>query len=665
MFKSTVSILSGLCFICLAMPSAVYAQATTAALSVENLFRRAEFGAYTVSPDGHKLASLVPLKGRDNVVVIDLEKRTRTNITNFDSYDAADINWITNDRLWFRTTEGRDVGGNTRYKGSYAINIDGTDIKNIDSFRGTPAGAQLVKVLDRQTGDMIMSANLRRRDAVDLYRVNTSTNKLELLTFDSPSDTRKFLVDSKGVARFAWTTENPKTSLANQLWYRADEQSKWTKLQTWFEGGEFWEPVAFKADGATLIVRSNVGRDTMALYDMSVADFKLAKMLFEHPLIDLQAPYGGLLMLADPNKPNEAERIVGTRAAGRTLEVEWFDPELKRIQAQVDVALPGKINIFSPVVALGRRVVITSVAHDSSPRHYLFDPVKKSMEELPQSRPWLKDIPLPDRGFMPYKARDGMSIPSYVTRPKGSDGQKLPLIVNIHGGPYVRGYDALGWNASQYAMEARFFALRGYVVLEPEPRGSTGYGRKLFTGGFGKWGEEMQDDITDGVRHLIQQGIVDPDRVCLFGGSYGGYATLQGLIREPGLFKCGLSTVAVTDLELFQETTWSDIPVQFKSTQQWFAERVGSPGTDQDKLARNSPLRNASRIKAPVMLVMGEADDRVPLVHGTRMRDAMKAAGVPHEFHVYVGEAHGWRKQENIVDFYKRAEAFFAKHLRP
>lgn len=641
------------------------AQVTGATIPIETVFKRPEFVSYVVSPDGKKLASLVPFKGRDNVVVIDLEKRTRSNITNFDTYDAAGINWITNNRLWFRTTEGRDVGGNIRYKGSYAINIDGSEIKNIDSFRGTPTGSRFIKVIDRETGDIIIEANLRRRDAVDLYRINTSTNKLDLLTFDSPADTRRFLVDGNNVARFAWTTEDPKNSLESQLWYRANADSKWQKLQSWKEEGAYWEPVSFGADNASMIVRSNVGRDRFALYEMNVADFKVGKLLFEHPWVDLGTPQGGgMIMLADPNKPSEPERIVGTYADGANLEIEWFDPELKKIQAQLDAALPGKTNTFSATALLGRRVVVTSRAPDAAPRSFLFDPKTKAMEELPQSRPWLNDVALPDRKFMMYVARDGMEIPSYVTTPKGSAGKKLPLIVNIHGGPYVRGYNVMQWNDSQYAMEARFFGLRGYAVLEPEPRGSTGYGRSLFTGGFGKWGDAMQDDITDGVKFLIREGIVDPNRVCLYGGSYGGYATLQGLVREPDMFKCGLATVAVTDLALFQETTWSDIPVQYNSTQKWFAERVGDPKIDKDRMQKNSPLRNANKIKAPVLLIMGEADDRVPLVHGIKMRDAMKAAGVPHEFHIYVGEGHGWRKQENIIDFYTRAEAFFAKNLK-
>jgi dipeptidyl aminopeptidase/acylaminoacyl peptidase len=159
--------------------------------------------------------------------------------------------------------------------------------------------------------------------------------------------------------------------------------------------------------------------------------------------------------------------------------------------------------------------------------------------------------------------------------------------------------------------------------------------------------------------------MVDPDRVCLYGGSYGGYATLQGLIREPAMFRCGLATVAVTDLEILLQATWSDMRVETSAFQDWFRERIGDPRANADRIQANSPLRNAAKIKAPVMLVMGSADDRVPLEHGNRMRDALKAANVPHEYHVYVGEGHGWNKDENRIDFFRRAEAFFAKHLRP
>lgn len=642
-------------------PTAAKPAASSAKPDIETIFKRSQFGTFIISPDGKKLATLAPLNGRDNLVVLDLEKRNRANITNFDSFDAADFNWITNDRLYFRTVESRDVTGRAKYQGTYAINIDGSGIKNLDSLRGTPAGSRLVRVTDRKTGDMIIQANLRRREAADLYLVNTTTNKMELLTFDSPANTSRFLLDINNVPRIAWADANPKKTLENELWYRADAKAPWEKIQTWEESAAHWSPIRFSADGQSLIVSSNVGRDTRAIYEYDIASRKLGKLLFEYPNLDLDGD--NVITLADPNEPSVPAKLVGFSTDFDLPKRTWTDPAIEAVQSQIDKALPGRLNFFAPSVVLGKPVVVTSLDPNTPPQHMLYNPIAKNLEALPSMRPWLEKMELPKRSFVQYAARDGLKIPSYLTLPVGSTGKKVPLIVNIHGGPEVRSYDGISWGRGQYDMEARFFATRGWAVLEPEPRGSLDFGLKHLTSGWGQWGQAMQDDITDGVKHLIEKGIVDPNRVCLFGGSYGGYATLQGLVREPDMFKCGLATVAVTDLTLFQETTWSDIPVQYDSMSKWFAKRVGDVDKDKERLARNSPARNASKIKAEVLLVMGEADVRVPQIHGTKMRDAMKAAGVKHEYHVYVGEGHGWNKEANIFDFYRRAETFFAKHL--
>jgi dipeptidyl aminopeptidase/acylaminoacyl peptidase len=641
------------------------------AASVEDYVKRSQFNTYLVSPDGTKLASLVPINNRENLVVIDLEKRTRTNITSFDAYDVSDVSWITNERVFFRTVERRDIGARAKYQGSYAINIDGSGVKNIDSFRGTPAGSRFIGVMNRQTGDILIEAYLRRREAVDAYKVNTASGTIELLTFDSPADTTQFLYDSKFVARFAWAGERKNTRDVD-LWYRADASAKWEKIQTFREGGEYWEPVQFSSDDKRMIVRSNVGRDKKALYWYDVATRAQQELIYEHPLIDIgeAADYANnargdgnpnpLLFLSDPNKPDDPAKLVGIRIDADKQIVKWFDPALDALQKQIDAALPGRFNAFPPAAMLGRKVLVRSTSPNAVTRNYMFDATKKTLEDLPISQPTLADVALPERTYFPYNARDQLPIPAFLTLPRDSAGKKLPLIVHIHGGPYLRDYSSLPTRS-----ESRFLASRGYAVLEPEPRGSKGFGRKHFTAGWGTWGASMQDDITDGVKALVDKGIVDPNRVCLYGGSYGGYATLQGLVREPDMFKCGLATVAVTDLELFQDTTWSDIPVQYKSMQEWFAERVGDPKRDAERLQTYSPLRNANKIKAPVLLMMGEADVRVPLVHGNKMRDAMKSAGVPHDYHIYVGEGHGWNKDENRVDFHKRAEAFFEKHLKP
>ncbi|MBL8330964.1 MAG: S9 family peptidase [Rubrivivax sp.] len=643
------------------------------AVSVEDFVRRQQFNTYLLSPDGNKLASIAPINGRDNLVVIDLEKRTRANITNFREYDveSTSLRWVTNERVFFRTLSRRDVTGNVTYHGSYAINIDGSNIRNLDNFRGAPAGSRIERVLDSKTGDVAVAANLRRRDAVDLYKINMVNGSVDLMTFDSPANTSGFLMDGKNVPRFAWAATDRRNSRDEELWYRASETDKWERIQVWQEGGEYFEPLAFDGDGSRVLVTSNVGRDKKALYWWDTKTRKLADLVYEHPLIDIaeEADYANnstpgqasspAIWLSDPDKPDEPARLVGLRLMADKPVVVWFDERVKNLQQLIDGALPGRYNTFDARAVFGRRTIVRSSHPDELTRNFMFDPVKRQLEDLPPVAPWLQGVQMPQRTYFEYAARDGLKIPSFVTKPRDAAGKKLPLIVHIHGGPYLRDYGPFPTRT-----ESRFFASRGYVVLEPEPRASKGFGRKHFRAGWGTWGQEMQNDITDGVKALVAQGVVDPDRVCLYGGSYGGYATLQGLVREPGMFRCGLATVAVTDLELFQETTWSDIPVETKAMAEWFVERVGDPKKDAARIAENSPLRNADKIKAPVLLMMGSEDIRVPLVHGNKMRDALRKANVPHEYHVYVGEGHGWNKEENRIDSMKRAEAFFAKHLK-
>jgi dipeptidyl aminopeptidase/acylaminoacyl peptidase len=656
----------------LASHSAALAQSAAGKIPVEVFYKRSAFTSYQLSPDGTKLSVIAPVNGRNNLVVVDLEKRSRTNITNFDTYDVADVNWITNDRLWFRAIEGRDVANKVTYQGSYAINIDGTEIRNMEALRGAPKRSRLVKVVDRKTGDIIIAANLRRSAAIDLYLSNTRSNKLELLTFDSPADTGGFLLDKDNVPRLAITSND--TSLNYTVWFRKDAKSPWESLQTSTEGAENWWPISFRADGK-LLVSTNIGRDKAAIAVYDPVSRTMGEVLAESNEIDLgrrsdfvnlpdeedEFGWNPLILKSDPEKPNEPAKVVGIRYNGYLPYLEWFDPELKALQATIDKALPDRVNRFSATSASeGKKVLVNSASTTHPVRTYLYDPAKKALEEVPAGRPWLPGEDMPTRSFEKYIARDGLPIPAYLTLPRDHDSsKKLPLVVHIHGGPYLRNYGPLDWGQ----MDTKFLASRGYAVLEPEPRGSQGFGRKHFTAGFKTWGLQMQDDITDGVKHLIAKGIVDPKRVCLYGGSYGGYATLQGLVREPDMFKCGLATVAVTDLFLFQETTWSDTGVNTKASAEFFTTRVGSVDKDREQLERTSPARNADKIKVPVFLVMGESDVRVPQIHGTKMVEGMKKAGVDFTYQVYVGEGHGWQKDENRFDAARRMEAFFAKHI--
>jgi dipeptidyl aminopeptidase/acylaminoacyl peptidase len=268
---------------------------------------------------------------------------------------------------------------------------------------------------------------------------------------------------------------------------------------------------------------------------------------------------------------------------------------------------------------------------------------------LGQPRPWIKPEQMATQDFFKFKARDGLEIPSYLTLPKGQK-KNLPMVVMVHGGPNVRG-EGWGWNP-----EAQFLASRGYAVLQMEFRGSTGYGYKHESLGYKQWGLTMQDDITDGTKWAIAQGIADPKRICIAGASYGGYATVMGLIKEPELYQCGISWVGVTDISLLYTLTQSD---SNDDTERYFLpKKVADLKKDAEQIKATSAVENAAKLKAPLILAYGGSDARVPTEHGERLKTAMKGANPNLEWIVYPEEGHGWVRLKNNVDFWTRVEKF-------
>jgi dipeptidyl aminopeptidase/acylaminoacyl peptidase len=635
------------------------AQQKASDIPVETFFRRPDVSGMALSPNGELLAALATYKGRDNLIVVDLAKKSKQVITSFEVFDVLNFQWINNKRLYLRVAEARDVLGRARYIGTYAIDVDGENLRNLTDLVGGKAASGTSRVADIEplartddgTDDMIVGMNYPRYEALDVHRLDTRTGRSQKrLTVDAPADTLSYVLDWDLVPRVAVSLEQRKGIYT--VWYRDSLESPWGELTSYpyGRGVERMEPLRFNSDNKTLFVASNIGRDKAAIYTYDPKTKKLGDVVFEHPMIDV---WGGLLFDVKTRK------LIGVRFTAEKPVTIWIDPDFQKQQRQVDATLPGKNNLISRASDNANRVLIRSYSDTDPGRYFLLSREPLRMEELLATRPGIQPELMAQTRFMPYKARDGLEIPAWVTLPKGS-GKNLPLVVNIHGGPWARVYGFDQWRRP----EAQFFASRGYAVLEPEPRASDGFGRKHMNSGFRQWGQTMQDDITDGVLQLVKDGIVDKSRVCLYGASYGGYATLMGLVKEPDLFKCGVPFVAVTDIVEFittNEADYSQAKLDFESS---LVREVGDPKKDRDALQRASPALHAKRIKAPVLMAMGQIDQRVPLVHGKMMRDAMEEAGVKYEYIVYAGEGHGWNKEENLFDWYKRVEAFLAKNLQ-
>jgi len=274
------------------------------------------------------------------------------------------------------------------------------------------------------------------------------------------------------------------------------------------------------------------------------------------------------------------------------------------------------------------------------------------LEKLFDASPWLDEKQMAEMKPIRYGSRDGLEIRGYLTLPAQGESNGLPLVVNPHGGPWAR--DSWGFNP-----EIQFLASRGHAVLQMNFRGSTGFGRKFMEASFGQWGLTMQDDIEDGVRWAVEQGIADPQRVAIYGGSYGGYAALSGLTKTPDLYACGISYVGVSNL-----FTWiAAIPPYWKPYLEMMYEMVGHPEKNVERFRQTSPFFNSERIAAPLFVAQGANDPRVSKEESDQIVEALRKRGVHVEYMVKDDEGHGFQNEENRFDFYRALERFLGRHL--
>ncbi|PFH10535.1 dipeptidyl aminopeptidase/acylaminoacyl peptidase [Collimonas sp. PA-H2] len=630
--------------------------------SVQSFFENSAFSSAQLSPNGRYVAMLVPAKGGYvRLGVMDVTQPTPKVLASFDDADISQFHWVNNDRLVFEAGD-RSVGVGDQHQGSglYAINRDGTEFRQLveRSFQLLAVRSSTVhSILPANTffcssiydSDDIYVCQFdinysgvknKKIQAANLLRLNTKTG--HYTTVERPGVTTGWGIDRKGEVRAATTIDGDMES----VFYRGSSQEKWRKLAEFnaYDGTGF-APSFLGPDGA-LYVTSRNGTDKISLYR-----YDLKKNSIDpEPLVSLKDyDFSGSIVSND-------KKILGVRFETDANDTKWFDPEMQAIQKAVNDLLPSTVNQISVAYHPETPFVLIQSFSDAQPVvSFLYDSASKKLTILGNSMPQIKAEQMSTKDMVRYKARDGLEIPAYLTMPKGTERKNLPMVVLVHGGPYVRG-GSWDWNR-----EVQFLASRGYVVLEPEYRGSTGFGWKHFKAGWRQWGLAMQDDIADGTKWAIVQGIADPKRICIAGASYGGYATLMGLINDPSLYRCGFEWVGVTDINLMYDVNWNDTSNEY--LKYGMPLLVGDQEKDAAQLKATSPLTNATRIKQPLLLAYGGSDERVPLVHGTKFRDAVKATNPNVEWVEYPEEGHGWRLEKNNVDFWSRVEKFLDKNL--
>ncbi len=655
---------AALCTSFAAAPAAAQPAVAAAAPPVEAFFSNPLLADAELSPSGRYLAALSGAPGRrDILVVVDLQENKATPVASHSDVDILHFQWVNDGRLMFNVSDKRiGPGGAYLASGLYAVNRDGSGMRQLASRSGGRREASQIvdKMLPWHTTMLgqrgaqdsdevyVVSSDpeqSERTGTTRLLRLNTVTGRTVAVQPPGPVDS--WMLDNDGEPRIALRAAAGTTSIH----YRDPANGSWrviAQYPTYAGSTGGFTPVGFGADG-TLYVRAHAGKDAAALHTLDLATGKVNPQgVVVMPGYDFN---GGLV--------SRRGKVLGVAVETDAPGNIWFDKEMGAIQQSVDKLLPGVVNLISVASRADAPWVLVHSLSDVQPlAYYLYHPASGKLNPIGSSREGINASQMGRQDPVRYKARDGREIPALLTVPAGGANKNLPLVVLVHGGPYVRG-NHWGWNG-----DTQFLASRGYAVLEPDFRGSRGYGTAHFRAGWKQWGLAMQDDIADGARWAIAQGIADPKRICIAGASYGGYAALMGLVKEPDLFKCGINYVGVTDISLLFNGHWS-----FDSdlTDDWKIHgmplMIGDPVKDAAQFKATSPIEQAAKITQPLLLAYGAVDKRVPLYHGNKFRDAVAAHNKSVEWVVYEDEGHGWTKPENRFDFWTRVERFLGKHI--
>lgn len=613
-------------------------------LPVESFFRNYEYAQVRISPDGTRLAALAPIKNRVGLAIINLDGR-KANWAY--AHRGADIRWFTwantNRLLFSYSKNGYAISG------LMAVDHDGKHAKELLDIGDSRE--RFLALLPNSPDEILIQSEVNSRGEgyyrrwgyrwirrfPDVYRVNINTGSRKRVV-KNPGHVFEWLVDHKGSVRVGVAEDEESIKVL----YRADANASWENIAMFKPTGDGVEPMAFDFDNQTLFVRLNAGEPTGGVYRFDPATKSLKDLAFRHAAVDVDA-----LLLSE-----ERQSVVGVTYETERPEVFWFDADRKRLQASVDRALTNTLNRVVSISRDERRAIIWAGSDRSPGTYYVLDVTTSKMEKLADMASWIDPAQMATMSPIEYKSRDGLTIHGYLTLPVGSSGKNLPLIVNPHGGPNMR--DTWGFDP-----EVQFFANRGYAVLRMNFRGSSGYGSDFLRAGYRQWGLKQQDDITDGVRWAIDQGIADPKRIGIFGVSYGGYAAMMGLAKTPELYRCGISHAGVTDVARMLEFSIPTIQL-IKSTT---TELVGDPKTEKEFLKEISPLSHVDKIRVPVFLAYGALDPKVPLSNGRDLAQALKRRRVPCELMVKNDEGHGFARESNRIELWKRIDAFLKANM--
>jgi dipeptidyl aminopeptidase/acylaminoacyl peptidase len=630
------------------------AKAGAKPFTVEEFAKHAEIATMKLSPDGKTLAILAPLGDyKSSLIFVDVA--TMKPLTRFNDSGERIIGnmvWVNNDRV---------IGIVVRKYGGFAVpqqtgeligvNRDGTKRQFLyGSVGAMQAGSHITSraqdsgfaelydgLVDDSKNALITVSNFSSEGAfTELHLMDEYSGRHRKIE-RAPVRNGAFTVDNAGKARLVFSQD-----VAGDYHLFQKQDDEWKEVFVDNAKDAYFAPIGFSRDDKSFYAIKAPEKGPASLVRVDVKTMK-STALYQPKF----ASPGGVLSTADRK---DIYAVFNTEGLGG-IEIVDENANEAKVWKMFSKSFPGQIVYPVSYSRDGASALFMVSSSTNSGEYYLFDTVNRKAKFLFARDSWLDPTMISETKAISFKARDGLNLHGYLTLPRGKEAKNLPLVIMPHGGPHGPRDDASydGW--MQVIVNA------GYAVLKVDYRGSGGYGRAFEVAGYGQWGRKMQDDLTDATLWAVAQGYADKDRLAIMGASYGGYAALMGAAREPDLYKAVISYVGVSDLELMY--TRGDIEDSLYGEN--YLKRV--IGKDSEVLKQNSPVNLAAKFKAPVLIIHGGRDPRVPVVHGKRMRDALQKAGKTVEYFEVADEMHGFYKEKNVAESYRRMIAFLDKAL--
>lgn len=597
----------------------------------EVLFGNPDKAAPRISPDGSMMAYLAPVDNVLNVWVKTIGQEDDHAVTKDDNRGIRRYFWAADsDHIMYL----QDVGGDENWR-LYDVSLGTEVVRDL-----TPYDSVQVQIIERDKhfpDELLIGMNKENEQLHDVYHLDLTNGDLEMVA-RNPGNIIQWMADNNFKVRCAMAA-TPEGGF--DLLYREHEEGSWDKLLTWDRDDALSSaPLTFTKDNKEIYLQDSRNANASRLVKMDIATGAIS-VIAEDPTYDV----GNVMINPDSR---EVEAVVFTRDRD-----EWkvIDPSVKADIDAIAALDHGDYYIYDRDDA--DKTWLAGFSKDDGPvSYYAFDRETKKGTFLFVHKSDLNDYTLASMEPVSFESRDGKTIHGYMTYPPNKGRKNLPMVLNVHGGPWAR--DTWGFNP-----EAQWLANRGYACLQVNFRGSTGYGKDFLNAADKEWGGKMHDDLIDGVKWAIDQGIADPEKVAIYGGSYGGYAALVGASFTPDVFCCAVDLVGPSNLISFINS----IPPYWATYLTVLYQRIGNPETEAEFLKSRSPLFKADQINIPMLIAQGANDPRVNQAESEQIVEALKKKGVDYKYMLFPDEGHGFAKPENRLKFYAAAEEFLSKHM--